>query len=684
MNRKFPAINLKVILVILFLCFPFVYSPFTTDPEITLRYLCLSILLLFVSLTIFKYNSLNFNYLQNPIALSLIAYGVFSGISVFNSVNTGDGFYEFCKILTMVLFFILITNLMSTQKDSFFKQLCLVVTGGTLLFNAIAIVQIVPLIINSIEKDIAFTVGDKVHSTLSNKNFYAETLLLSLPFIVYNIAMTSQWQRIISYISLISSLLFIIILKCVAVYIGFACMVVLFIIWIFYFRKHSNEPLITFFSAKKIGVVIVIVITIVASTLFILRDKIQYEDIKIKIAAIGHFATNPGMIFKEEHALNNNSVYDRLFLARNSLKMFAENPVLGNGLANWRIYFPKYQLFGNSYWAYGKLRYEHPHNEYLFILAETGIIGLLCWLLVLYFALRSLLKSYKKTSTFAESLKIIVLACGITAFALLSCFGYPKERFFSLMIFMILLASVAATDSGNKNLDSKPSYSTACNIFLIAICLCLSYIHFQHFTSEMHLRKALEAQIRKDFPEMKTQAARAQNTFHQLDITGTPIAWYIGHALYHQNNHKQAYPHYKKAAQQNPWHMQVLNDYGALEEEMGNHQVALEMFNRVQSINPDFMNTKMNLIAVHFNMGNVDKAYELAVAHPQRFNEPWRNSMKAILFSKAQKYLETTKDSVLADYLNLQLGRNPNYLLNEFIKSEKAGRTFEKEMAEKP
>ncbi|MBL7915123.1 MAG: hypothetical protein JNL49_08755, partial [Bacteroidia bacterium] len=142
--------------------------------------------------------------------------------------------------------------------------------------------------------------------------------------------------------------------------------------------------------------------------------------------------------------------------------------------------------------------------------------------------------------------------------------------------------------------------------------------------------------------------------------------------------------HYKKAAAQNPWHMQVLNDYGALEEERGNHTVALEMFNRVQSINPDFMNTRMNLIAVHFNMGNVDKAFELAITHPQRFNEPWRNSMKAILFSKTQKYLETTKDSVLADYLNLQLGRNPNYLLNEFIKSEKTGRTFEQEMAEKP
>lgn len=683
MNRKFPAINVKVVLIILFLCFPFIYSPFTTDPEITLRYLCLAGLLLYISIAIFKSKELNFKYLQNPIALSVMAYGLMAGVAVFRSVNAGDGIYEFCKILTMVLLFVLMSVLLSGKKDSF-NQLCMAITGGIVLFNGIAIVQLLPLILTSIEKSIIFTVGDKVHSTLSNKNFYAEVLLLSLPFILYNTIVSHKWKRTLSLVSLISSLLIIIVLKCVAVYIGLALMILLFLGWILYLRKNAKEPIHPLFSIQKIGLAFIIGFTILISVFILFKDKIQYEDIKIKMAAIGHFATNPGMIFKEEHSLNNNSVYDRLFLARNSLKMFAENPVLGNGLANWRIYFPKYQLFGNSYWGYGKLRYEHPHNEYLFILAETGIIGLICWLLILFFAFRALLKGYKNEATFNDKLKIISLATGIFSFALLSFFGYPKERFFSLMIFMILIATVATTYSGNKKSDSSPSYAAAFNIIIIVVTAFLSFIHYQHFKSEIHVRNALDAQLKKDLPEMQFQATKAKSAFHQLDITGTPIEWYIGHALYHQNNHQQAYSHYKKAAAQNPWHMQILNDYGALEEERGNHTVALEMFNRVQSINPDFMNTKMNLIAVYFNMGNVDKAFELAVAHPQRFNEPWRNSMKAILFSKAQKYLETTKDSVLADYLNLQLGRNPNYLLNEFIKSEKAERPFEKEMAEKP
>ncbi|MBL7916371.1 MAG: O-antigen ligase family protein, partial [Bacteroidia bacterium] len=588
MKRKFPAINLKVVLIILFLCFPFVYLPYTTDPEITLRYLCLAGLLLYISIALTTSKTLNFKYLQNPIALSVLAYGLIAGVAVFRSVNTGDGFYEFCKILTMVLLFFLMSVLLSGKKDSF-KHLCMAITGGILIFNGIALIQVLPLILDSIENSTIFSVGDKVHSTLSNKNFYAETLLLSIPFICYNFINSHKWKRTMSFVALISSLLYIIILKCVAVYIGLAFMVLLFLIWIIYLRKNTREPLIPLLSARKTGVALILGFTIVISAFYLFKDKFHYEDIKVKIAAIGHFATHPEMIFKEEHSLNNNSVYDRLFLARNSLKMFAENPVLGNGLANWRIYFPKYQLFGNSYWAYGKLRYEHPHNEYLFMLAETGVVGLLCWLMILFFTFRALLKGYKSAITFDEKIKIATLATGIISFALLSFFGYPKERFFSLMIFIILIATVAANYCKVKNVDSRPSYSATFSIFIIVVTAFISFIHFQHFKSEIHLRNALDAQLKKDLPEMQFQATKATNAFHQLDITGTPIEWYIGHALYHQNNHKQAYTHYKKAAAQNPWHMQVLNDYGALEEERGNHTVALEMFNRVQSINPDFM-----------------------------------------------------------------------------------------------
>ena len=52
--------------------------------------------------------------------------------------------------------------------------------------------------------------------------------------------------------------------------------------------------------------------------------------------------------------------------------------------------------------------------------------------------------------------------------------------------------------------------------------------------------------------------------------------------------------------------------------------------------------------------------------------------------NKAQTYLESTKDSVLANYLNKQLQHNPNYLLNEYTKADRAGRSFEEEIKAMP
>ena len=70
--------------------------------------------------------------------------------------------------------------------------------------------------------------------------------------------------------------------------------------------------------------------------------------------------------------------------------------------------------------------------------------------------------------------------------------------------------------------------------------------------------------------------------------------------------------------------------------------------------------------------------------YPYRFNDKWRGDMKIILLNKAQKYLETSRDSILANYLNKQLQHNPNYLLNEYTKADRAGHTFEEEIKKMP
>jgi putative inorganic carbon (hco3(-)) transporter len=83
----------------------------------------------------------------------------------------------------------------------------------------------------------------------------------------------------------------------------------------------------------------------------------------------------------------NYAVVERLAHWQAALNMTRARPFLGVGMGNYEIAYPEYRLIN---W---KFSLGHAHNYYLNVLAEAGIIGLLCytslWTGVLYFTWRA-------------------------------------------------------------------------------------------------------------------------------------------------------------------------------------------------------------------------------------------------------------------------------------------------------
>ena len=70
------------------------------------------------------------------------------------------------------------------------------------------------------------------------------------------------------------------------------------------------------------------------------------------------------------------SIEERLKLWTKTLNMISENPLLGVGIGNWKIIIPSYGTTGLRS-EQGEVHFQRPHNDFLWILAETGIISLL-------------------------------------------------------------------------------------------------------------------------------------------------------------------------------------------------------------------------------------------------------------------------------------------------------------------
>ncbi len=109
-----------------------------------------------------------------------------------------------------------------------------------------------------------------------------------------------------------------------------------------------------------------------------------------------------------------------------TLNLVKDFPVFGTGFGTFRFVFPKYKtLLGQIVW-------RSPHNDYLMVLAEGGIVSLLAFLWMVFNALKILVKV---TSPLARG-----AAAGFIALLVHSFFDFNLQIPANAMLFVSLMA----------------------------------------------------------------------------------------------------------------------------------------------------------------------------------------------------------------------------------------------------
>ena len=142
------------------------------------------------------------------------------------------------------------------------------------------------------------------------------------------------------------------------------------------------------------------------------------------------------------------SLTDRLAVQRVSLAMFADHPVLGVGVGNFDVRAPEYRRAH----APGLSAVIAPHNLYLQMLAEGGLVGLFGWL-ALYggatvLALRAWLRGRDHGRAPGGRLAAGVVA-GLVGWAVASLFLHLAN----LRILVVVVAVGAALDLRSRHLE---------------------------------------------------------------------------------------------------------------------------------------------------------------------------------------------------------------------------------------
>jgi O-antigen ligase len=131
----------------------------------------------------------------------------------------------------------------------------------------------------------------------------------------------------------------------------------------------------------------------IAAVLLFTRRRRGYLQLSWKLHAIPLLSMLVIAIGLEGSSLLSQKLFrDHMFEGRSEIsisaeKMIAAHPITGYGLGSFAVVYPKYANFESTYFV------NHVHDDYLEILAETGVVGLLLWGVTLAFALPAVLRA---------------------------------------------------------------------------------------------------------------------------------------------------------------------------------------------------------------------------------------------------------------------------------------------------
>jgi hypothetical protein len=530
-----------------------------------------------------------------------------SAISLAKVLNLTEGVFEWAKVFLSFAFLYAATSMIDGTKGSVsVLAKSVIITGAALAF--IGICQYWGLAFNDIPGN------DVVYGTMAHKNLFASAMFLTLPFVLYGAVRFSGSWGIAALVSF--ALTFLVILMTETRAVLFAMVVASAVAGAVLACLRKNDGSLNTSRKSYLHLILCMCFILVCdisvfslSRHCLLGVKSPNWDAHVSNASAG------GMSVAGRSIWSLDSLNERLVLWKKSIHMIKEYPALGVGLGQWKIVLPSYGKIEKWEPSNGGVRevvFQRPHNDYLWVMAETGFLGLTSYLvffaLLIYYALRICFKS----TDLDERWLSVCLLFGIVGYMSFSFFCFPKERIFHNVFLMLIAAVVVSTYHALYPIKRRPTTRRFVALqvpvlLLLGFCILLGY---SRLGSEIHTRNALAAQKVKDWERVLDETGKVDCRFYNMDPASTPIPWHKGMANFSLGRIPEALDDFKKASEIHPNHFHALNNLGTCYALGGDYPKAVDWYLKALAISPRREETLINLSVVYYRMGRYRQAYE--------------------------------------------------------------------------
>jgi hypothetical protein len=347
------------------------------------------------------------------------------------------------------------------------------------------------------------------------------------------------------------------------------------------------------------------------------------------------------------HLFDTQSTFERIGLWENSSAMIKENFIWGVGAGNWQVNFPKYGLekFYSPEIKNGMTTFQRPHNDFLWVFCEMGVVGIIAYLSIFIATLYALVKLSKKSEEKTFRWLYFTFFANIIGYLIISFLDFPLERIEHQIILVLIFSIISAHFYSSKE-TKKIIIKLPLLLLFIFIPVSISFaVTLKRWLGEYHSQRMYSFHHNANWGQLIREADKTKNYFYSMDPMSAPIDWYKGVALFTSRNLKDAKISFENAYRINPYNIHVLNNLASCYESEKEHKKAEELYLKALAISPDFSEARLNLCAVYYNTKEFEKAFEtLDKMNFYCFIPKYNRFMPVIIGSYIEQFLSKQKD----------------------------------------
>ncbi len=600
---------------------PLLMSVATIDPVLTVRYTVLAATIFLVSIIdVFssKNSPLVLAFITSKQALPFYLFFISAILSLPTAINKAEAVFFLAKDSMFFVLMLLLINMITGQEKqlNFFIKSLLI---SAFIITGFGTIQFLQVYLQSEGMPDYYL----VKSTMAHRNLAVSALVLFIPFAGYGIYRFRKFWRFFSGLILLTALALVLWLHSRTSWIALSGLVLFFAMTLGMMNSRLiGRKLLLRFTGLIIGLTLTGGYIIYHTMTPQEAPNASLEGLNFTNATEGTFTAN-----------------ERIMMWKATGRMIKDQPVWGVGPGNWRIWFPKY---GSDMWRsrQGMVQFQRPHNDYLWILAEQGIIGLLAFVFMGLSALGCSLKLLLSNENTREIKILAAFLSGIiVAYAIIAFFSFPRERIIHQLVIYSAFAIIFTLYFRERPLPEKNGRKT--NIAaLTAIFLSplLLYIGYQRWQGEAQTKKMLQTRALSQWEQLLSFAAPIKDYwFYNLDPTSVPVNFYIGLANLNLTRYELAKKDFQQAYQVHPYNIHVVNNLANIYQLSGEMDNAISFYEEALEISPKYLDGVLNLVAAYFNSNKVNEAYLLLkqynglFAYEGRGDERYRQYLLVVL-----------------------------------------------------